>query len=71
MQIICTSLQTANYASSITVVVIGWMLFRNIGLTPSQQCQSNIFVNIIFYYYYYYYYVWFLFSNISFYVSGK
>jgi len=38
MQIICTSLQTDNHASTSSLnFCTGWMLF----LTPSQQCQST------------------------------
>jgi len=37
MQIICTSLQTDNHASTSSVIFIGWMLF----LTPKQLCQST------------------------------
>jgi len=37
MQIICTSLQTDNHAStSLLNFFTGWMLF----VTPNQQCQS-------------------------------
>jgi len=37
MQIICTSLQTDNHASTSSPIFTGQMLF----LTPNQQCQST------------------------------
>jgi len=37
MQIICTSLQTNNHASTLSFIFTGWMHF----LTPNQQCQNN------------------------------
>jgi len=38
MQIICTTLQTDNHASTPSLnFFMGWMLF----LTPNQQCQST------------------------------
>jgi len=37
VEIICTSLQTGNHASTSSLNFTGWMLF----LTPNQQCQSS------------------------------
>jgi len=44
MQIICTSLQIDNHASTSSLSFTGWMLF----LTPNQQCQSTDGKNIIY-----------------------
>jgi len=37
MQTICTSLQTDNHASTLSLIFTGWTLF----LTPNQQCQNT------------------------------
>jgi len=37
IEIICTSVQIDNHASSSTLIFTGWMLF----LMPNQQCQST------------------------------
>jgi len=37
LQIICTLLQTANHASTSSLIFTVWMLF----LTPNQECQST------------------------------
>ena len=43
MQIICTSLQTDNHASTSSLIFTGWVLF----LMPNQQCQSTDGKNIM------------------------